>query len=377
MAGRSIAAGVCAYPLILHRREKFRIASALRSSTTSVNVYLRLENDNGTVSWGNACPSRSTNETLESVFLAMERISTYLKEQRFEGSSFLRKLIALVPKDSSVIAAFDIAYHDMKAKDMGVPLYKLFGNQNHKVLTDSTIGIKSLEESVREAKIRKNAGFRALKLKVGLDLKNDIQRVTAIRNAVGPNTMLWIDGNQAFSPDKSIILAQEVEPLDIKFIEQPVPAKDLKGLKRVRKSTSIPIVADEAVHTAKDAIKVFDFDAADMVNIKLMKCAGLHGALDILEVCEKYRTNAIIGCMGESLLSIAAAVHLASACNTILYSDLDSHFNLKDDCAKGIEFRDGYHIVPRKPGLGLTIDKNAISQRQCPKYWKKVPKSHQ
>jgi L-alanine-DL-glutamate epimerase-like enolase superfamily enzyme len=149
---------------------------------------------------------------------------------------------------------------------------------------------------------------------------------------------------------------------DVKFVEQPVPAENVEGLASVRKNSSIPVMADESVHSPADALRLIQAEAVDMINIKLMKSGGIHEARKIAEVAEAAGVPCMIGCMGESELGIAAAVHLAAAIKNIQYTDLDSDLLLRDKVAgDGLKVQDSRRPLPNLPGLGVKeIDRKRL-----------------
>jgi L-alanine-DL-glutamate epimerase-like enolase superfamily enzyme len=140
---------------------------------------------------------------------------------------------------------------------------------------------------------------------------------------------------------------------DIAVIEQPVKAEDYAALKKVKESSKIPIMADECVKSILDARKVAREGIADMINIKLMKSAGIHDAVMINRLSEAADVKTMVGCMGEVQVSIAAGLHFALSSENVVFADLDSHFNIIDDPSSGLAFEDGNLIAPSAPGLGI------------------------
>jgi len=303
---------------------------------------------------GNASPSRVTQETLQSIeaFIA----STPKKLSGTDETDLLKlhqRLDAIAPGNTAAKAGIDIAIFDLLSKRDKKPLYKFLGGSRDRIMTDMTIGIEPKEVTVKKALLHFKAGFRALKLKVGLDLEEDIRRVAAVREAVGPRVELRIDANQGYTVEKAIKFSEAMGPYDIAVIEQPVPADDYVGLKAVTQASAIPIMADECVKSVLDARKVAREGDADMINVKLMKSAGINDAVMINKLAESTDMNTMIGCMGEIQVSIAAGLHFALSSKNVRFADLDSHFSIVDDPSSGLIFSEGYLVASEVPGLGI------------------------
>ena len=153
---------------------------------------------------------------------------------------------------------------------------------------------------------------------MGADPSLDVARLMAVRKEVGDNIRIRIDANQAWSPKQAVKLLNQMQDrgLDIEFVEQPVKAHDFEGLLYVTQRSYVPVLADESVFSPEDALKIMQMGAADMVNIKLMKCGGLYNALKTASAAEVYGVECMIGCMLEARISVNAAVHLACAKQT-------------------------------------------------------------
>ena len=157
-------------------------------------------------------------------------------------------------------------------------------------------------------------GFDILKVKVGKEGEKDVERIAAIRAAVGPDVQLRVDANQGWEAKEAvrIIRAMEDRGLCLDLVEQPVPAMDTDGLEHVTRNVETPILADEAVFSPRDAENIIRRRAADLINIKLMKTGGIWNALQICRMAEENGVECMLGCMLESRLSVAAAAHLAA-----------------------------------------------------------------
>jgi len=337
----------------LPRKEAFTIARG--SSTVAQNLLVIVHS--GSLSGnGSGAPTDVTGESVRS---AMDGIKTMARA--LEGFTFVRprevadKMDKVLPGNPSVKAAIDIAVHDLAAQEAGVPLHRYLGATRDRMVTDMTIGIMDTRSAIERAQRWVQAGFRALKLKVGRDSKSDLERVRAIRASVGPGIELRIDGNQGYAWSQALSFARAAKDQDISIFEQPVAATDFEGMRVLTESSPIPIMADEMVLTADDAKKVRWANAAKAVNLKLMKHGGICRSIDVNTICESACYPTMVGCMGEPQISIAAALAFALGQKNVRWLDLDSHFNLAEDPSSGLRFENGELVAPNRPGLGVNL----------------------
>ena len=337
---------------LIKRKSVFRIATG--ASDVEDNVIVRLGSD-GEFGVGSASPSDVTHETKDTItdFLRAAR-------QRVTGvdesdlSALHESLDSVARGNTAAKAAVDMAAYDLLAKRADKRVFELLGGAGDgSMLTDITVGIEDREETVKRAVAHCAEGFRALKLKVGLNLSEDIERMTAVRDAIGPCVEMRVDANQGYSVDEASRFCEEMHTLGVVLVEQPVDADDYEGLRKVRERSPVPIMADECLRTVDDARKVAEMGAADIINIKLMKSGGIHPAVEIDEIAKDAGMTTMVGCMGEIQLSIAAGLHFALGSGNVRYVDLDSHFSMIDDPSTGLTFKDGSLAVAPRPGLGI------------------------
>ncbi len=342
------------YPLALERKEKFVIATG--SSKITHNIVVKIVTDD-LIGWGNACPSQVTNEDPKSVQRALKLFSKELiGEDAAKINKIHSKMDALLSENPSAKAGIDIALYDLLAKHARLPLYKFLGGHKEKMLTNMTIGIDDAEVMVEHAIRYKKEGFKALKIKIGLNVEEDIKKLCEIRKAIGDDIKIRVDVNQGYDANETTYLIRKIKHLNIEFIEQPVEFDDLIGLRKITKKSPIPIMVDESVKSPEDCLNIVRNKCADLLNIKLMKCGGINPAIKINDIAEHGGLKVMIGCMGESLISIAAALHFALSQRNVVYGDLDSLFSLKKDVASGITFRNGYLLPSDREGLGIEVD---------------------
>ena len=224
--------------------------------------------------------------------------------------------------------------------------------------TDITISVNSVDEMVRDSMEAVEKGFSILKVKVGKEGVADVQRIAAIREAVGPKVTLRVDANQGWTAAQSVAIIKTMEDkgLDIHLVEQPVPALDLAGLKYVTGQVDTPILADEAVFSPTDAANIIALRAADYINIKLMKTGGIWNALKICELAKQHGMECMIGCMLESQVAVSAAAHLCGGQGAITMADLDGPSLCASEPFPGGPVFDGPTIrLNDTPGIGIEL----------------------
>jgi L-alanine-DL-glutamate epimerase-like enolase superfamily enzyme len=199
-------------------------------------------------------------------------------------------------------------------------------------------------------------GFRIIKVKIGENVELDAERLREMRDAIGPDIVLRVDGNQGYSLEDARALLRTTDGLDLEMIEQPLDARDLASMCTLRGESRVPIVADEAAGTVEECREIVDRGAAHGINIKLMKCGGPSAARTIHDYANAAGLSLMLGCNDETRISIAAAAHLALAMPGLKYADLDGHMDLvRDPASGGFEMRDGCLCISEKPGLGVEV----------------------
>ena len=350
---RDIQTGRISLPL----RHPFK--TALRTVNAVEDVVVRVIGDNGTVGYGEAPPTAViTGDTIGSIECAVrDFIKPALVGMEIENlDGVMKKLHGCILKNTSAKAAVDMALYDLWGKRLGAPVYQLLGGARKSFLTDLTISVNPIDEMVRDSMEAVARGYHILKIKVGKEGKKDVERIAAIRQAVGPDVRIRVDANQGWEAKQSvsIISAMEDAGLDIELVEQPVGAHDLAGMKYVTSRVQTPILADESVFSAQDAVTIIQEGAADLINIKLMKTGGIHEALKICDVAELYGVECMIGCMLESRLSVAAAAHLAAGRGIITRADLDGPSLCSvDPYTGGPVFDEAAISMSADPGIGV------------------------
>ena len=342
------------HPKALPRREVF--ATSQHASDVANVVFVRLEAD-GIEGWGAASPSDVTGETPESVLAALGTLAAKLRGFAFErGREVADRMDALLPRNPAAKAAVDMAAFDVLARVRGVPLHEFLGpTARDKGLTDRTVGLMAPQEAAAKAQAFVAQGFRAVKVKLGGAVDEDLARIEAIRTTVGNHILVRADANQAYTYRHAVQFSRQAYGNVVEFFEQPLPADDLAGMQALTEASPIPVMADESVLTPQDAAKIGWGKCARLVNLKLMKTGGISRAIEANAICESAGMPAMVGCNAESALSIAAGLHFAMSERNVRFIDLDSHFSLAEDPAAGLTFEDGYLKVSGRPGIGVSV----------------------
>jgi L-alanine-DL-glutamate epimerase-like enolase superfamily enzyme len=348
-----------AVPVTFRLVEGYRIAG--RTCTTADNIILKVTTSDGRTGFGCAAPAEEvTGETAAACRAALDDLLIPLLRgiDAADPAAVADRARQLAPRAPAARAAVDIALLDLQARRAGVPLARLLGIRRGRLLTSVTLGIDEPGDTIDRARRFLGLGFRALKIKVGEDWEADARVVHLLRRACGPDILIRADANQGYTVDTATRFLAAVEEAGLELLEQPTPAADLDALACVTGASRVPIMADESVLEADDARRVAERGAAPLVNIKLMKSGGIHAALAIGRAAAASGLRAMIGCMDESRIGIAAGLHFALACLPVDRADLDGHLDLADDVAEGgVRLRDGC-VFPdySRPGLGVTVD---------------------
>ena len=334
--------------------------TALRTVDTIEDIVITMHTDTGHIGYGEA-PATAviTGDTHGSIIEAIHKvIAPRIIGQEIANLNRITRLIqSALEKNSSAKAAVEIAVYDLFAQLYGAPLYKILGGGDPVITTDITISVDYIDKMVADSLAAVERGFESLKVKVGKDIELDVERVKAIYAAVEDKALIRVDANQAWTAKQAVFAIQTLEDAGVRMelVEQPVKAQDLEGMKYVTERVQTPIMADESVFGPTEVVELIRMRAADIINIKLMKTAGLSNAIRIADICAMYQVECMIGCMLETSISVAAAVHLAVAkANVITKVDLDGPslcaFNPVDG---GVIFRESEISITDAPGLGI------------------------
>ena len=322
------------------------------------NAFVEVTLSNGMTGIGAGNPSEYvTGEHFDQTEQALKPENLGWLEGRDirEINLLLAELLVRFPKNPAARAAIDIALHDAFTQYLGVPLVAYLGRQIKSMPTSITIGIKNVEETLKEAQEYADRGFTVLKVKLGIDLEEDVERIAKLRERFGDHFVIRIDANQGYSPEKTIDFFKRTAHLKVELIEQPLPAKEITALKQLPPEVRKIVAADESLLTPSNALELVKPPvAAGIFNIKLMKCGGISEAMRIADIAALENIELFWGCNDESIVSITAALHAAFACAHTKYIDLDGSLDLaRDEVRGGFILKAGVMTCSDAPGLGL------------------------
>lgn len=340
-------------PLIKPFKTALRVVNVLNTN------IIELITDTGETGYGEASPTAViTGDAKGSILDGIENyIFPAIKDMDIDNlDSIMKKIDSSMIKNSSAKAAVDMAVYDLFGKHFKMPLYKYFGGAKSEFESDITVSINSPEEMAMDAAAYVNSGYGTLKIKLGKDSLLDIERIKAIVNAVGKNIKIRIDANQGWTAKEAVRTIHRIENIDfnLELVEQPVPYYDLEGLKFVTEHVEIPIMADEALFSPRDAMNILTTRAADILNIKLMKAGGLHNAQKICSMAEACGVECMVGSMMESRVGITAAAHFAGGKLNVTRADLDASTLLAENPVDGGAAVKGSKLI-LSDGYGLGI----------------------
>jgi len=321
-------------------------------------VFLELTLENGKVGIGSASPaeavigenSRQTFSNLQSDFVQnlVGRDIRHFQQIIFETKQEF-------PLLAGTQAAIDIALHDAFCKFIGISVVEFYGQKIASLPTSVTIGIMDVNETLEEAKNFEQLGFKILKIKTGLNVDSDIERIVKLRESFKNRLKIRVDANQGYAIHDVLKFYEATKNLDIELIEQPVSVGNESALDPLSDDIRKILAGDESLKNAKYAIQFASKKTFGIYNIKLMKCGGLMGAKDIANVAENTGIDLFWGCNDESIVSITAALHVAYSSPKTKYIDLDGSFDLAEDVVKnGFYLENGcMKILKEKPGFGF------------------------
>jgi L-alanine-DL-glutamate epimerase-like enolase superfamily enzyme len=328
------------------------------------NVLIRIFTDKGIHGIGecSAFPM-IVGETQETCLAMAKDFAQILKGKNpLEIPERMQDLLAYADHNTTIKSAFDMALFDIAAKSAGLPLYKFLGGHKKTIETDMTIGIDTPEGMAVTALKYKQSGCRIIKIKLGKNVADDIERVKQIRAAVGDEMVLRLDANQGWSFDDALFALGALESQHIEFCEQPMRTWFDDRLPELALNSPIKIMADESCYNHHDARKLINSQSCEYLNIKFAKSGGILGAQKIHEEAMQHGVDCMIGSMLESRIALSANLHFALASPKVVFFDLDTCLlgHLVDPVIGGLSY-DGYFLdVPDTPGIGAEADETFL-----------------
>lgn len=330
------------FPYELKLRHVFTVATYSRTTTPDVQVEITYD---GVTGYGEASMPQYLGQTVQSVTAFLQKVDLSQFNDPFQLEDILAYVDSLSPGDTAAKAAVDIALHDLVGKLLGAPWYKIWGlNKDKAPSTTFTIGIDTAD--VVKQKTRECANqFNILKVKLGRE--NDKEMIETIRSVT--DLPIAVDINQGWKDkEKAIDEIFWLKEHGIVMVEQPMPKELRDDIAWLTEKSPLPIFADEAIQRLKDIKNVAG--AYSGINIKLMKCTGMHEAWKMLNYARAIGMKVMVGCMTETSCAVSAAAQLSPAVD---FADLDGNLLISNDRFKGMEVVKGKITLPDSPGIGV------------------------
>ena len=311
-------------------------------------VRITVTAPDGATGWGEAAPSKFYGETADTVVDVLPLLAGAIAGMDSWSLEAMEHALARVIRfNGAARAGVSAALHDLVAKRLGVPVYRMWGlDPAASPLTSFTIGIAPDEDTLR-ARVAEAEQYPVLKIKLGSSWDERIVRVV---RELAPKKILRVDANAGWTPKSTLRIIPLLQELGVEFVEQPLHPGDIAGLRFIRDRSPLPIIADESCLVSADIPKLAG--AVDGINIKLAKCGGLREALRMVAVARAHDMLVMAGCMIESSLGITAAAHFAPLLDC---ADYDGHALISNDPYVGATIDDGIIRLPDRAGLGVEM----------------------
>ncbi|HWD87487.1 MAG TPA: dipeptide epimerase [Mucilaginibacter sp.] len=343
--------------------EPFTIATGTMDHAQ--NVFIRVHTDAGFYGVGecSAFPM-IVGETQDTCLVMAKEFARLWKGQdALDIPARLQQLHDFTAGNSTIKSAFDMALYDIAAKHAGQPLYQFLGGSRREVESDITIGIMSPEAMAAKAVEFKDSGAAILKVKLGKNVQDDIERIKQIRTAVGPEMRIRVDANQGWSFDGAFFVLNGISVYDIEFCEQPMRTWFDDRLPELKTLSPVKIMADESVFNHHDARKLIESNSCDYVNIKFSKSGGISEAKKIHDLASEKGISCMMGGMLESRIALSAKLHFVYASPNIKFYDMDTCMlgHLADPCVGGVKYNGYFISIDDAPGIGADADEGFLA----------------
>lgn len=333
------------------------------------HVLVRMTDEDGAEGFGEASPlTFFTGETADSVQMVIDRYLAPMTvgADPYKIATLHRAWNGAYPGHAAAKCALDLAIHDLIARRAERSVADLLGGvSNTHLPLYKAIGFGCPEQVVAEAERLLALGIRSVKLKVGEGTDLDLAKIEALREHFGDQVEIILDGNGGYSAQGAVRLLRRAESYDIAYVEQPVPGDDLEGLAFVRAHGGVPVMADESIHTLRDAHRLIASGAVDLIGVKLIKTGGLWPATRIAALAEACGITCVVISPFDTQLGVAAAAHLAAIFAPPLTAQgLGTFLVASDDADHHLVVEDGALLVPDGPGFGVKPDAELFLRKE-------------
>jgi o-succinylbenzoate synthase len=328
--------------------------------SVKTHVMVKITSNDGISGLGESCPLPDfSGETPETIKLMIDKYYSHIlfEKDPFDLEFVHQELDRHFPKNNSAKAAIDMALYDLAGKTVNIPVYKLLGGLcRNSVDTCEALGIGDPLELAQKAEQFLKLGIKSIKLKVGVNLKKDIETVKTVRDILGNEVSIRIDANAGYSLKKAMKVLKKMERWDIEYAEQPIAAWDYEGLSLLRKSSEIPIMVDESICTIADAVNLIRYNAADLFGLKLIKHGGIFKTKKIANIAECNAIECVLISPWETQIGLAAALHIVFSSPNFNHPQGIGLGALQDDPVTGLHQKKGTFQIPTAPGLGIMYE---------------------
>lgn len=352
------------YAIRLPLKEPFVISYHTYQDMPSIIV--KLETDKGLIGYGEGVSDEHvTGETWESTFHVLKNTlaPAIIGENPMNPEKIHDLMNKTIYEAPTAKAAIDIACFDVTGKKLKQPVYQLIGGRYHQEFPIThVLSISSPEEMADEAETMMKKGYQSFKMKVGTNVMQDIERIKAVRKRVGNDIAIRVDVNQGWKNSATTLRAiRFLKDLNIDWIEQPVIADDIDGMAEIKSKTDIPMMIDEGLKGPREMRQIIQKNAADKVNIKLMKCGGIYPAIKLAHQAEMAGIECQVGSMVESSVSSSAGFHVAFSKKIMTSVELTGPLKLKKDIGN-LHYDVPFIRLNEKPGLGVNVNEDILHE---------------
>lgn len=352
------------YAIRLPLRSPFVISYGSYSDMPSIIV--KMETDEGIIGYGEGvADDHVTGESWESTFHTLKHTLTpaLIGKNPMNIEKIHDMMDNTIYGVPTAKAAIDIACFDIMGKKLNQPVYQLIGGRYHEEFpVTHVLSIADPEDMAEEAASMIQKGYQSFKMKVGTNVKEDVKRIEAVRERVGNDIAIRIDVNQGWKNSANTLTAlRSLGHLNIDWIEQPVIADDIDAMAHIRSKTDLPLMIDEGLKSSREMRQIIKLEAADKVNIKLMKCGGIYPAVKLAHQAEITGIECQVGSMVESSVASSAGFHVAFSKKIITSVELTGPLKFTKDIGN-LHYDVPFIRLNEKPGLGIEINEDTLQE---------------
>jgi muconate cycloisomerase len=361
------------FPVQLPTLRSFAVSggSVTTAGRPSIRVLVKLTASNGQHGWGEATPIPSwTYETLESLLTTIDGYlaPAALGIKLWDTDALARAFDRAINRGFSIgmplaKAAVDVALHDCLGRSLGVPVTSLLGGRRRETIELGWIISSESRDAARQSIDEgRDRGYRAFKVKIGLHGEHeDVASVAFVREAIGDDAFLWVDANQGYTVDVALRVDRAIADLGVAAFEQPLPANDIDGLRRLRDRARVPVALDESLRHPTDLANFVKLGAVDVAIAKVQRSGGLTLSRRLCQYAADSGVRLMGSGLTESDVGLAASLHLFAAFGIDTPVDLNGRQFIESPYARAtVAVANGVAQVPAAPGLGVEVDEEWV-----------------